>query len=91
MAFDQIEQPRARLGQAARLDAALRDADPATVIAAAVDAYGDRLALVSSFGAESAVLLHMASQIDRSLPVIFIDTGKHFWGVFLKDYKPAPW
>ena len=38
----------------------------------------DRLALVSSFGAESAVLLHMAAEIDRNLPVIFIDTGKLF-------------
>ena len=32
------------------------------------------VALVSSFGAESAVLLHMAAQIDRHLPVLFIDT-----------------
>jgi phosphoadenosine phosphosulfate reductase len=32
------------------------------------------LAMVSSFGAESAVLLHMLAQIDRSLPVLFIDT-----------------
>jgi phosphoadenosine phosphosulfate reductase len=38
----------------------------------------DRIALVSSFGAESALLLHMAAEIDRSLPVIFIDTGKLF-------------
>jgi phosphoadenosine phosphosulfate reductase len=38
-----------------------------------------RIALVSSFGAESAVLLHMAAQIDRALPVIFLDTGKLFW------------
>ena len=31
-------------------------------------------ALVSSFGAESVVLLHLMSQIDPSYPVIFIDT-----------------
>lgn len=37
-----------------------------------------RIALVSSFGAESAILLHMVSQIDRHLPVIFLDTGKLF-------------
>jgi len=37
-----------------------------------------RIALVSSFGAEAAVLLHMAAQIDRALPVVFIDTGKMF-------------
>lgn len=31
-------------------------------------------ALVSSFGAESAVLLHMAARIDRRVPVLFLDT-----------------
>lgn len=38
----------------------------------------DDLALVSSFGAESAVLLHMVSQIDKSVPLIFINTQKIF-------------
>src|SRR3954447_9001927 len=38
----------------------------------------DRTALVSSFGSESAVLLHMVAQVDPALPVIFIDTGKLF-------------
>ena len=33
-----------------------------------------RLALVSSFGAESVVLLHMVSVIHRDTPVIFLDT-----------------
>lgn len=33
-----------------------------------------KVAMVSSFGADSAVLLHMVAQIDRALPVIFIDT-----------------
>lgn len=37
-----------------------------------------RAALVSSFGAESAVLLHMVAGIDQAAPVIFIDTGKLF-------------
>lgn len=32
------------------------------------------LALVSSFGAESVVLLHLASMVNRDLPVLFIDT-----------------
>jgi phosphoadenosine phosphosulfate reductase len=36
------------------------------------------IALVSSFGAESAILLHMVSEIDRHFPVIFLDTGKLF-------------
>jgi len=38
----------------------------------------DDLALVSSFGAESAVLLHMVAQIDKSVPLIFINTQKIF-------------
>ena len=33
-----------------------------------------RVAMVSSFGADSAVLLHMVAQIDQDLPVLFIDT-----------------
>lgn len=37
-----------------------------------------RVAIVSSFGADSVVLLHMVAQIDPSAPVLFIDTGKHF-------------
>ncbi|WIJ26637.1 phosphoadenylyl-sulfate reductase [Devosia sp. RR2S18] len=36
------------------------------------------LAIVSSFGADSAVLLHMVAQVDPSLPVYFLETGKHF-------------
>lgn len=37
-----------------------------------------RIALVSSFGAESSVLLHLVASIDRTTPIIFIDTGKLF-------------
>lgn len=37
-----------------------------------------QFAIVSSFGIESAVLLHMVSQIDPCLPVIFLDTDKLF-------------
>jgi phosphoadenosine phosphosulfate reductase len=38
----------------------------------------DDVAIVSSFGADSSVLLHMVSQVDPSLPVYFLETGKHF-------------
>ena len=78
MAFDQIDRPRARLSVADRLDERLRNADPATIIAAAVEHYGERLALVSSFGAESAVLLHLAAQVDPGIAVLFLDTGMLF-------------
>ncbi|MEM7666888.1 MAG: phosphoadenylyl-sulfate reductase [Pseudomonadota bacterium] len=36
------------------------------------------VAVVSSFGAESAVQLHLIAQIDPSVPVLFLETGKHF-------------
>ena len=36
------------------------------------------LAAVSSFGAESAVLLHLIASIDPDVPVLFLETGKHF-------------
>lgn len=37
-----------------------------------------RIALVSSFGAEAAILLAMVAAVDRATPVLFLDTGKHF-------------
>ncbi|URW76797.1 phosphoadenylyl-sulfate reductase [Sphingomonas donggukensis] len=36
------------------------------------------VAIVSSFGAESAVLLDLVAAVDRTVPVLFLDTGKHF-------------
>ena len=40
--------------------------------------FHSKIALVSSFGTESAVLLHMVAQIDAHLPILFLDTGKIF-------------
>ena len=37
-----------------------------------------RVAAVSSFGAESAVLLHMVASVDPAVPVIFTDTERMF-------------
>ena len=45
---------------------------------AITEEFAGRIALVSSFGAESAALLHLVAQVDKSLPVIFLETGKHF-------------
>ena len=45
---------------------------------AAHDVLPGDLAIVSSFGADSAVLLHLVAQVDPSLPVYFLETGKHF-------------
>jgi phosphoadenosine phosphosulfate reductase len=63
---------------AAKLDAELRHAHPTRVIQAALETFGEELALVSSFGAESAVLLHLAAQVSPAIPVLFLDTGMLF-------------
>jgi phosphoadenosine phosphosulfate reductase len=42
------------------------------------DQYRNGVALVSSFGAESALLLHMVARIDRNTPVLFLETGMLF-------------
>jgi phosphoadenosine phosphosulfate reductase len=42
------------------------------------DLFPGRIALVSSFGADSAVLLHMVASIDKATPVVFVDTGHLF-------------
>lgn len=57
----------------------LADASPSEIIRTALRIVGrERLALVSSFGTESAVLLHLAAEIDAAIPVLFIDTGHIF-------------
>lgn len=48
------------------------------LLALAREAMPGRIALVSSFGAESAVLLALAAEADPAFPVLFIDTGKLF-------------
>lgn len=40
--------------------------------------FPNKIALVSSFGAESIALLHLVAAIDPATPVIFLETGKHF-------------
>ena len=64
------------LPSAEQLNHALRNATPAEVIACAVRTVGrERLALVSSFGTESAALLEVMADVDPAIPVIFLDTG----------------
>jgi phosphoadenosine phosphosulfate reductase len=64
------------LPQAEELDRALRNASPAQVIATALQTVGrEQLAVVSSFGTESAALLKVMAEVDPAIPVIFLDTG----------------
>jgi len=70
------EQAAGHLPPAEELDRALRNASPAEVIAAALKTVGrERLALVSSFGTESAALLKVMADVDPAIPVVFLDTG----------------
>jgi phosphoadenosine phosphosulfate reductase len=67
---------RPGLPAAADLDEVLRHATPAEVFEAALKIVGrERLALVSSFGTESAALLKVMADVDAAIPVIFLDTG----------------
>jgi phosphoadenosine phosphosulfate reductase len=70
------------------LDLKLRNASPAEIVAAALRAVGrDRLALVSSFGIESAALLKVMADVDPAIPVLFLDTGWLFFETL--DYRDA--
>jgi phosphoadenosine phosphosulfate reductase len=62
--------------KAAALDEVLHHATPREVIESALRIVGrERLALVSSFGIESAALLKVMADVDPAIPVIFLDTG----------------
>ena len=70
------DPPAPTLPAAEELDRVLRNASPAEAIAAALKTVGrERLALVSSFGTESAALLKVMADVDPAIPVIFLDTG----------------
>lgn len=63
-----------------RLNAQYAEADAATVLKAALDpSLGLTTAAISSFGAESAALLHLISEAKPDLPVVFLETGQHFF------------
>lgn len=79
-AIDRIDTgPRFTEQDAIRLNRMFRGSDTDEWLAAVLEGnlVGD-IAIVSSFGAESAALLHLVSQIDASVPVLFLETGKHF-------------
>jgi phosphoadenosine phosphosulfate reductase len=64
------------LPSAEGLDLVLRAASSAEVIESALKIIGrERLAVVSSFGTESAALLKVMAHVDPAIPVIFLDTG----------------
>lgn len=52
--------------------------DPVRLLEAASRLLPDDVAVLSSFGAESALLLAFVAEADADLPVLFLETGKHF-------------
>ncbi|MGR3493030.1 MAG: phosphoadenylyl-sulfate reductase [Shimia sp.] len=65
--------------QARALDEAYQEASPHAMLRAALTRPGfGRTAIVSSFGADSVVLLHMAAALRPDVPVIFLDTEMLF-------------
>ncbi len=71
--------PEAVRARAERVAARVAGLDGAALLEPLIrDEFAGRLALVSSFGTESAVLLALAAEVDPSVPVLFIDTGALF-------------
>ena len=71
--------PRFSDADAARLNDRYRGADTRELLRGVLnDGLAGDVAVVSSFGAESAVLLHLIAGIDPATPVLFLETGKHF-------------
>lgn len=72
-------EERSAADEARALEARYGHLEPQFVIELSIDRFfAEEIATVSSFGAESAVLLHMIAQVDPTLPVLFLETGKHF-------------
>lgn len=59
-------------------DRALVRQGPAAIVRWTLESFGDDIILTSSFGAESAVMLHLVSRVIPSIRVVFIDTGYLF-------------
>jgi phosphoadenosine phosphosulfate reductase len=79
-ALQTIPAEDALASRASALTEAYRDLDTLALLRRAIiEDFPGRIAVVSSFGAESAVLLDLVARIDRDIPVIFLDTGKLFW------------
>jgi phosphoadenosine phosphosulfate reductase len=75
MRLDHHDGLKARpLDQLEGLRLAFAGARPEDVLAGAYAEFPGEVALVSSFGADAAVLLHMVAQIDRDFPVLMLET-----------------
>ena len=60
------------------INARLSTEDAERRIQWAVETYGKKLILSTSFGTHSALMLYLVTQVEPQLPIVFIDTGYHF-------------
>ncbi|MGA3066439.1 MAG: phosphoadenylyl-sulfate reductase [Tepidisphaeraceae bacterium] len=63
---------------AVSLNREFESADPEKIVRWSAEQFGDDLVMSSSFGAESAALLHMVYQVRPGTRVIFVNTGYLF-------------
>lgn len=79
-AIDRIDTaPRFTQADADALNARFAGVDAATMLRELfAEGTLGRVAVVSSFGTESAVLLHLVAEADRTIPIVFVDTLKMF-------------
>lgn len=59
-------------------DQLARLTDPVDVLRAAADTFGDRIAIASSLGPQTLVVIDMLAKLGRPVPVFFLDTGLLF-------------
>jgi phosphoadenosine phosphosulfate reductase len=53
----------------------LIDADAVTIVKWATEVFGDGLVMSTSFGIQSAVMLHLVTTVVPNIPIIWVDTG----------------
>ncbi len=74
-----VDPQRERMGELfAYLKGRYGALDGVELLSAIAGEFPGKLAVTSSFGASSAVLLDMVARVDPSLPVLLLDTGKLF-------------
>ncbi|MEL6829219.1 MAG: phosphoadenosine phosphosulfate reductase family protein, partial [Pseudomonadota bacterium] len=81
-----ISKPETVEERLVRMNEELRGASAQTILRASIlREWQDEITYVSSFGAESAVMLALIADVDPDLPIVFLETGMHFPQTL--DYK----
>ena len=60
------------------INARLAGASAETIIEWGLETFGESLIMSSSFGAESALMLHLVTRVAPRIPIVFLDTGYLF-------------